>query len=118
MSIIYCEKHDRRWDSDRLDMCPVCENEPVDEVSEREEFIEWWAAQSTGLGEVYRFTVWNAWLAGITAAHKACKREKALVEVARYILEDCSRHSNDTDTAYAEALKGVLAAYEKEKGNE
>ena len=28
MSIIYCEKHDRRWDSDRLEMCPVCENEP------------------------------------------------------------------------------------------
>ena len=28
MSIIYCEKHDRRWDSDRLEMCPECENEP------------------------------------------------------------------------------------------
>ena len=40
MSIIYCEKHDRRWDSDRLEMCPVCENEPVDEVSEIEEIDE------------------------------------------------------------------------------
>ena len=39
MSIIYCEKHDRRWDSDRLDMCPVCENEPVGEVSERERIL-------------------------------------------------------------------------------
>ena len=29
MSIIYCEKHDRRWDSDRLEMCPVCENGPM-----------------------------------------------------------------------------------------
>lgn len=28
MSIIYCEKHDRRWDSDKLDECPQCENEP------------------------------------------------------------------------------------------
>lgn len=28
MSIIYCEKHDRRWDSDRLEECPECENEP------------------------------------------------------------------------------------------
>ena len=27
MSIIYCEKHDRRWDSDKLDDCPLCENE-------------------------------------------------------------------------------------------
>ena len=27
MSIIYCEKHDRRWDSDKLDECPLCENE-------------------------------------------------------------------------------------------
>ena len=29
MSIFYCEKHDRRWDSDHLEMCPVCENDPV-----------------------------------------------------------------------------------------
>ena len=29
MSIIYCEKHDRRWDSDKLDECPLCENEPA-----------------------------------------------------------------------------------------
>lgn len=28
MSIIYCEKHDRRWDSDYLEMCPLCECEP------------------------------------------------------------------------------------------
>lgn len=28
MSIMYCEKHDRRWDSDKLDECPECENEP------------------------------------------------------------------------------------------
>ena len=27
MSIIYCEKHDRRWDSDKLEECPLCENE-------------------------------------------------------------------------------------------
>lgn len=27
MSIMYCEKHDRRWDSDRMDECPLCENE-------------------------------------------------------------------------------------------
>lgn len=29
MSIIYCEKHDRKWDSDKLDICPLCENEPM-----------------------------------------------------------------------------------------
>ena len=28
MSIIYCELHDLRWDSDRKDECPACENEP------------------------------------------------------------------------------------------
>ena len=28
MSIIYCEKHDRRWDSDKLEDCPVCESTP------------------------------------------------------------------------------------------
>ena len=29
MSIIYCEKHDRHWDSDFKEGCPVCENEPT-----------------------------------------------------------------------------------------
>ncbi len=28
MSIIYCERHDLKWDSDRKDECPACENEP------------------------------------------------------------------------------------------
>ena len=27
MSIIYCERHDLRWDSDLKDECPACENE-------------------------------------------------------------------------------------------
>lgn len=27
MSIMYCEKHDTKWDSDFLSECPVCENE-------------------------------------------------------------------------------------------
>lgn len=27
MSIIYCEKHSRRWDSDYLEHCPSCEDE-------------------------------------------------------------------------------------------
>jgi hypothetical protein len=26
MSIIYCEKHDRRWDSDKWEECPSCES--------------------------------------------------------------------------------------------
>ena len=25
MSVIYCEKHDRRWDSDYQENCPLCE---------------------------------------------------------------------------------------------
>lgn len=29
MSIIYCERHDLKWDSDRKDECPACENEPT-----------------------------------------------------------------------------------------
>ncbi len=32
MSIIYCEKHSRKWDSDFLDDCPSCENEKPDDV--------------------------------------------------------------------------------------
>ena len=28
MSIIYCGRHGRKWDSDRLDMCPDCESGP------------------------------------------------------------------------------------------
>lgn len=28
MSIMYCEKHHRRWDSDNLDDCQDCEHEP------------------------------------------------------------------------------------------
>ena len=27
MSIMRCEKHERNWDSDKLDECPLCENE-------------------------------------------------------------------------------------------
>ena len=33
MSIMYCEKHNRRWDSDKLDDCPTCEDEPMDKGS-------------------------------------------------------------------------------------
>lgn len=29
MSIIYCERHDRRWDSDKLEECPSCESSHV-----------------------------------------------------------------------------------------
>ena len=29
MSIIYCEKHDLRWDSDFKSECPACESEPT-----------------------------------------------------------------------------------------
>ena len=28
MSIIYCEKHSIRWDSNRVEACSVCANEP------------------------------------------------------------------------------------------
>ena len=35
MSIIYCKKHSQKWDSDRVDECPVCENEHP-EVSDDE----------------------------------------------------------------------------------
>ena len=27
MSIMYCEKHDRRWDSNKLEECSLCEND-------------------------------------------------------------------------------------------
>jgi len=36
MSIIFCEKHDRKWDSDYLEECPLCENEE----STREEDVD------------------------------------------------------------------------------
>ncbi len=35
MSIIYCEKHDLRWDSDFLEECPQCENEHPEEPDEK-----------------------------------------------------------------------------------
>lgn len=31
MSIIYCERHDLRWDSDYKSECPMCEAEPTPE---------------------------------------------------------------------------------------
>lgn len=31
MSIIYCERHDLRWDSDYKSECPRCEDEPTAE---------------------------------------------------------------------------------------
>ena len=34
MSIIYCELHDLRWDSDMKDECPACENEPPPKAEE------------------------------------------------------------------------------------
>lgn len=30
MSIIYCEKHDRPWDSDKLEECPQCGDEKAE----------------------------------------------------------------------------------------
>ena len=36
MSIIFCDKHSVKWDSDKLDECPKCENEP-EEKKEKEE---------------------------------------------------------------------------------
>ena len=35
MSIMYCEKHHRRWDSDKLDECPDCEHEPEPQTLKR-----------------------------------------------------------------------------------
>ena len=29
MSIMRCEEHDRNWDSDKLEECPLCENKPT-----------------------------------------------------------------------------------------
>jgi len=37
MSIIYCDKHDLKWDSDFKSECPACENE---EKTHREGAIE------------------------------------------------------------------------------
>lgn len=34
MSIIYYEQHDLKWDSDRKDECPACENEPTQSTEE------------------------------------------------------------------------------------
>ena len=42
MSIIYCETHDMRWDSDKLESCPQCESAP--QVAE----LEYWP-RNTGL---------------------------------------------------------------------
>lgn len=35
MSIMYCEKHDSRWDSDYLECCPLCENSPEPSADEQ-----------------------------------------------------------------------------------
>ncbi len=42
MSIIYCEKHDRRWDSDFKEDCPMCENEPNPSLLEILRLIPQW----------------------------------------------------------------------------
>lgn len=34
MSIIYCETHDRRWDSDKMEECPLCAAVPELRTSE------------------------------------------------------------------------------------
>ena len=34
MSIIYCERHDLRWDSDYKERCPGCEVDNMDIVSD------------------------------------------------------------------------------------
>lgn len=36
MRIMYCMKHDRRWDSDTLYYCPDCEHEIEDEVKQED----------------------------------------------------------------------------------
>jgi hypothetical protein len=39
MSIIRCEKHDRNWDSDYLNGCPLCEVAPVLTEEELDEML-------------------------------------------------------------------------------
>lgn len=36
MSIIYCEKHDLRWDSDFLEECPQCSDDREEEFPSKE----------------------------------------------------------------------------------
>jgi len=35
MSIIYCEKHSHRWDSDTKENCPICETEEAIDAAMR-----------------------------------------------------------------------------------
>ena len=34
MSIIYCERHDLKWDSDFKDECPACENDAMTSLTD------------------------------------------------------------------------------------
>lgn len=40
MSIIYCDKHHAKWDSDKLDACPWCENDSSAALSENMKFLD------------------------------------------------------------------------------
>ena len=41
MSIIYCDKHDIRWDSDFKEQCPACESDPYigNGYKDRQEYL-------------------------------------------------------------------------------
>lgn len=47
MSMIYCERHDIRWDSDKKERCPQCEVDNMDIVYELLAALEGLMPEST-----------------------------------------------------------------------
>ena len=66
MSIIYCERHDLRWDSDYKERCPGCEVDNMDIVSDLVAALEMsldWLASYPGFGSEHAYNRARAALA-------------------------------------------------------
>ena len=71
MSIMYCEKHDRKWDSDRLGFCPLCENEPSKLEEALDQEIKWCCANRDTSGKDKSFE--DGFIAGLKQAGILCR---------------------------------------------
>ena len=137
MSIIYCEKHDRRWDSDHLEMCPVCENEPsggrkmsrIEEAYKVRRSIERGEPQSTYVSQQQKDALVIAIGCGnpvssptpttassVPIEQPMSERERGLVEAGRYLVKNIQEHGlHDNWKGLAQALDHyAFEAYEGE----
>ena len=96
MSIIYCEMHDLRWDSDKKERCPQCEADNTDIVSELTASLE---AALRYIEVVYAYK----------GAMTAAEVEQAIKDRRATVIEICANSVHTLASFDFEATQEVIA---------